>query len=129
VWLIAIFYLLSMASTLLSLAAVLTGIVEITPAQQRYFDSLGPVDYMGNLLILLISTWAVIEFFLMRKAAVRAFVIALLLNMALTAFHLMATNWREATGDSGLATVIVSWIVSLGVLMYAENLQRRGVLK
>ena len=70
------FYLLSIASTLVSLAAVVTGIVEITPAQQRYFDSLGPVDYLGNLLILLISAWAVVEFFLMRKAAVRAFVIA-----------------------------------------------------
>lgn len=122
------FYLLSIASTLLSLAAVVTGIVEITPAQQRYFDSLGPADYLGNLLILLISAWAVVEFFLMRRAAVRAFAIALAMNVALTAFHLVATNWREAAGGSGLATVIVSWIVSVGVLLYAKTLERRGVL-
>jgi hypothetical protein len=129
VWVIAIFFLLSMASTLVSLAAVVTGIEPVTPAQQRYFDSLGPVDYLGNLLILLISAWAVVEFFLLRKAAVRAFVIALAMNVALTAFHLMATNWREAAGGSGLPTVIVSWIVSVAVLLYAQNLQRRGVLK
>ncbi len=128
VWVIAVFYLLSIASTLVSLAAVLTGIVEVTPAQQRYFDSLGPVDYLGNSLILFISAWAVIEFFLMRKAAVRAFVIALVMNIALTAFHLIATNWREAAGGSGLATVVVSWIVSVGVILYARHLQRRGLL-
>ncbi|HTL02312.1 MAG TPA: hypothetical protein VL243_08800 [Vicinamibacterales bacterium] len=128
VWVIAIFYLLSMASTLVSLAAVLTGIVAITPEQQRYFDSLGPVDYLGNVLILLIGAWAVLELFLMRKAAVRAFVIALVMNVGLTAFHLLATNWREAAGGSGLATVIVSWIVSVGVLLYAKRLSNRGVL-
>ena len=128
VWVIAIFYLLSIASTLVSLASVMTGIVEVTPAQQRYFDSLGPIDYLGNFLILLISAWAVIEFFLMRKAAVRAFVIALLMNILLTAFHLVATNWREAAGGSALATVIVSWFVSVGVLLYAKSLDRRGML-
>jgi hypothetical protein len=129
VWVIAIFYLLSIASTLVSLAAMVTGIVPATPAQQRYFDSLGPVDYLGNLLILLISAWAVVEFFRMRKAAVRAFVIALAMNVGLTAFHLIATNWREAAGGSGLATVIVSWIVSVGVLLYAQKLLDRGVLR
>jgi hypothetical protein len=129
VWVIAIFYLLSIASTLVSLAAVVTGIESVTPAQKRYFDSLGPIDYLGNLLILLISGWAVVEFFLLRRAAVRAFVIALAMNVALTAFHLMATNWREAAGGSGLPTVIVSWIVSVAVLLYARNLERRGVLK
>ena len=127
-WVIAIFYLLSMASTLVSLAAVLTGIVPVTEAQQRYFDSLGPVDYLGNLLILFISMWAVIEFFMMRKAAVRAFLFALALNVSLTMFHLIATNWREAAGGSGLATVVVSWIVSVGVLVYARTLLNRGLL-
>ena len=125
---IAVFYLLSIASTLVSLAAVVTGIVQVTPAQQRYFDSLGPIDYLGNSLILLISAWAVLEFFLMRKAAVRAFIIALVMNVALTAFHLVATNWREAAGGSGLATVVVSWIVSVAVVLYAKNLQHRGLL-
>jgi hypothetical protein len=129
VWVIAIFYLLSIATTLLSLASVVTGVVEVTPAQQSYFDSLGPVDYLGNTLILLISAWAVLEFFRLRKAAVRAFAVALGLNVALTLFHLVATNWREAAGGSGLATVVVSWIVSVGVLLYARHLQQRGVLQ
>jgi len=75
-----------------------------------------------------LSAWAVLELFLMRKAAVRAFVIALVMNVGLTAFHLLATNWREAAGGSGLATVIVSWIVSVGVLLYAKRLSDRGVL-
>ena len=89
VWIISIFYLLSIASTLVSLASVITGVVEVTPAQRQYFDSLGPVDYLGNLLILLISAWAVIELFLLRNAAVRAFIIALVMNVGLTAFHLI----------------------------------------
>jgi hypothetical protein len=128
VWVISIFYLLSIGSTLLSLVEVLTGIVEVTPAQERYFASLGPVDYLGNLLTLLISAWAVIELFLMRKAAVRAFVIALIMNVGLTAFHLIATNWKEAAGSSGLVTVVVSWVVSIAVLLYANRLQQRGQL-
>jgi hypothetical protein len=128
VWGIAVFYLLSIASTLVSLASVATGFVRLTPEQQRYFASLGPIDYLGNLLILLISAWAVVEFFLMRKAAVRAFLIALILNAALTAFHLLATNWTDAVGGSGVAMVSASWIVSVCVLLYARHLQRRGVL-
>jgi hypothetical protein len=128
VWVIAMFYLVSIGSTLLSLAAVVTGIVQMTAAQQRYFASLGPVDYLGNLLILLLSAWAVIELFLLRDAAVRAFVIALLMNVALTAVHLLATNWREAAGGSGLTMVAVSWAISAAVLLYARKLQRQGVL-
>ena len=128
-WVIAIFYLLSIAFTLLSLAAVVAGTVNVTPAQRQYFASLGPVDYLGNALTLIISAWAAIEFFLLRSAAVRAFVIGLVMNVGLTAFHLLATNWRDAAGSSGLLTVAVSWIVSVGVLLYAMALQRRGVLR
>ena len=128
VWVISIFYLLSIASTLVSLAAIVTGIVHVTAEQQRYFASLGPVDYVGNSVILLISAWAVVELFLMRKAAVRAFMIALVMNVGLTIFHLLATNWQEAVGRTGLFTVIMSWCVSVGVLLYAKKLQRRGVL-
>lgn len=128
VWVISIFYLLSIGSTLLSLAAVLTGVIEITPAQRLYFASLGPVDYLGNSLALLISAWAVIEFFLLRKAAVRAFLVALVMNMGLTAFHLIETNWSEAAGGSGVLMVMLSWAVSIAVLLYAKSLDRRGVL-
>ena len=53
---------------------------------------------------------------------------ALVMNIGLTAFHLIATNWREAVGESGLVTVVVSWIVSVGVVPYAKQLQHRGVL-
>ena len=128
VWLICVFYVLSIASTLISLAAVLTGTAELTPAQQRYFASLGPVDYLGNVLILAISGWAIFELFELRKAAVRALIIVLIMNLGLTAFHLLATNWVEAVGSSGIYRVVVSWAVLAVVLVYAWMLQREGVL-
>jgi hypothetical protein len=128
VWVIAAFYLLSIGSTLLSLAAVMTGIVQVTPAQQQYFASLGPLDYLGTSVILLLVAWAVVELFLMRNAAVLAFLIALVMNVGLTIVHLLATNWREAAGGSGLTTVLVSWTISVAVLAYARWLQHRKLL-
>jgi len=128
VWIISTFYLLSIVSTLIALATVLSGNAGLTPAQQQYFASLGPLDYLGNSLALLISAWAAIEFFLLRRAAVRAFVVALIMNLGLTAFHLLATNWREAAGGSGVATVMLSWIISAAVLLYARKLERDGIL-
>lgn len=122
------FYLYSMASTIISLGSVVSGVAHLTPAQERYFASLGPLDYLGNFLGLAISGWAVIELFLLRQAAVRAFLVVLIMNLGLTAFHLLSTNWTEAIGRSGLFPVVVSWMVSAGVLIYAWALKRRHVL-
>jgi hypothetical protein len=91
-------------------------------------SSLGPIDYVGNGLILVFSGWAIVELFLLRAAAIRALLFVLLMNFGLTAVNLLETNWLEAVGLSGMVTVGVSWAVLAAVLAYAWKLKRDGVL-
>ena len=47
VWVVCAYFAVSIAGTLISLLQLLDGEMSLTPAQQAYFDNLGPVDYIG----------------------------------------------------------------------------------
>ena len=128
VWIVCVYFAVSIAATVISLVQLLEGEMSITPAQQAYFEKLGPTDYIGGATTLLLSSWAAVELFRLRKRAVAILSTVLILNLGASLYHLIATNWSEALGMTGLAGVAAGLSLLSLILIYAWTLQRRGVL-
>ena len=128
VWIVSAFYVLSAGNTLLSFALLFGGVIKITAAEEAYFTSLTGVDWFFSLAIGVISMSAAVCLFLLRRVAVALFSVALVLNLALSAFHVMRTNWIEVLGGAGLVGVLGGWLVLVAVIVYARRLAKRGLL-
>lgn len=128
VWIVCLYFAVSIAVTVISLAQLLEGEMSITPAQQAYFENLGPTDYIGGATTLLLSSWAAVELFRLRKRAVSILSTVLILNLGASLYHLFATNWSDALGMTGLAGVAAGLSLLSIILVYGWTLQRRGVL-
>jgi hypothetical protein len=128
VWIVSAYFALSITGTVISLAQLLAGEMSLTPAQQEYFKTLGPTDYIGGATTLLLSSWAAVELFRLRARAVTILFVVLALNVGASLYHLLATNWSDALGMTGLAGVAAGLSLLAIILVYAWTLQRRGVL-
>jgi hypothetical protein len=128
VWIVSMYFALSITGTVISLAELLAGELTLTRAQQDYFETLGPTDYIGGATTLLLSSWAAVELFRLRARAVRILFVVLVLNVGASLYHLLATNWSDALGMTGLASVTAGLSVLAIILVYAWTLERRGVL-
>ncbi|MCM3881446.1 MAG: hypothetical protein ND807_15160 [Vicinamibacterales bacterium] len=122
------YFAVSIAGTLISLAQLLAGGIPLTPAQQAYFDNLGPTDYIGGAMTLCLSSWAALDLFYLRKRVVKTLTTVLVLNLGASLYQLIATNWSAALGVTGLAGVAAGLSLLAIILIYAWTLQRRGVL-
>jgi hypothetical protein len=76
----------------------------------------------------IIGLTGAIALFLLRRLAVVLFSLALALNLLLTAFQTMRTNWTEALGGSGLFGVLLGWGILVVVILYTRGLAKKGVL-
>jgi hypothetical protein len=128
VWIASVYFALSIGGTMISLIDLVAGDMSLTAAQQAYFDSLGPTDYAGAATTLLLSSWGAIELFRLRARAVTIFLVVLALNAGASLYHLLATNWSDALGTTGLSGVAAGLSLLAIILVYAWTLQRRGVL-
>ncbi|MDA0238266.1 MAG: hypothetical protein O3B03_07110 [Proteobacteria bacterium] len=126
VWLVSAFYLLSAGWTLLSFALIFGGAIKITAAQEAYFASLSGVDWFFSLAIGVVGFSAAVCLFLLRRVALALFPIALALNLAFTAVHVMRTNWAEALGGAGLVGALFGWLILVAVIVYTRRLAKRG---
>jgi hypothetical protein len=128
VWIACLYFAVSIAGTLISLAELIAGELPLTAAQQAYFDNLGPTDYLGGATTLCLSSWAAIDLFYLRRRAVMTLTTVLVLNLGASLYHLIATNWSAALGLTGLAGVVAGLCLLAIILIYAWTLQRHGVL-
>src|SRR3972149_5386743 len=92
VWVISGFYLFSVGWTLLSFALIFSGAISINAAQQQYFASLGTLDYLSSVGIGVVTIWAAVLLFRLRKGAGPAFGLAVVLNIGLTLIQVLTKN-------------------------------------
>ncbi|MBI4524440.1 MAG: hypothetical protein HY695_11600 [Deltaproteobacteria bacterium] len=128
VWVVCVFYVLSAGWTLLSLALIFTGAMKMNAAQQAYFGSLTSADWFFSFSISVLSFAGAVSLFLLRRVAVALFAVAFGLNIALTLFHTVRTNWTEAVGGPGIVGIVLGWVVLIAVILYARSLAKKGVL-
>jgi hypothetical protein len=128
VWIVSAYFALSITGTVISLVELLAGEMSLTRAQQDYFETLGPTDYIGGATTLLLCSWAAVELFRLRARAVTILFVVLALNVGASLYHLLATNSSDALGITGLAGVAAALSLLAIILVYAWTLQRRDVL-
>ena len=130
VWVISGFYLLSVGWTLLSMALVLGGAIELNEAQRTYFESLTALDWGWSISIGLLGGAASVALLLLRRVAVRLFGIVFVLNIGQ---HLYQLLWRSYTSvaratPGAPAGMIIGLVILLVIVRYAWNLERKGIL-
>jgi hypothetical protein len=128
VWVISLFYIFFVATTLLSFFLVFSGAVPTDPPTQAYFHNLGVFDHLSTIALGIITLTATISLFRLRRSAVALFTTALAFNVALTAFHAVAKGWTQASGGTGLIATSLAWLTLGAIIAYARRLAKRGVL-
>ena len=130
-WVKAIFalFVISGLWAILSWSLVLTGRINLQEPQRAYFDSLSIGDYIVTFLLASMNTGAAIGLFLLRKWASNLFWAALVLNLAVTGWNMIAKGLVAALGGSGSVGLLIGMGLLFAVCFYANRLARTGILK
>ena len=132
VWIITIYYLLSVIWILLSLVAFFNGVILTsteTETQRAYLESFNSLHWIMIILLAILTISAVILLFLLRKKSILLFGVLLVADIGITIFEMLRTNWLEISGGiSGLIGKIISWIILFVIILYARNLAKKQIL-
>lgn len=129
VWVITIFYVISAGWTLLSLALIYSRVIPLNEAQAAYFKSQTFLDILFAIATGLLNFLGAIYLFLLRRAAFYLFLLAFVLGMVMTVYHIFFKNWLAAIGGPGLIGVIIGWGTSVAIIIYARKLIKKDILK
>jgi len=128
VWIVFLFYLISVGYTGLSFFLVYSGSIPVTPEQARYFQNLSAFDYTITALSSLLNLAGAIALFQLRKIAFHLFTAALVVAILQTLIHAITTNFVNALGGPGAIGILIAYGVLAAVCLYAWKLKARGVL-
>ncbi len=129
VWVISIFYFLSAGWVLLSFSLIYSGAIPLNEAQKAYFQSQTVFDHGSTIVIGASNLVGAILLFLLRKQAFHFFVAAFSVGLALTLYQIVAKNWLGAIGGPGLVGAVISWAISVAIIIYSKRLTARKILK
>jgi hypothetical protein len=128
VWVISIFYLFSMAWTLLSFTLIYNGDMPMTEAQKHYFSSETLIDIISMVVTSSLSMAGAMLLFMLKREAFYAFAWALILSIFTAVYHILFKNFVAAIGVSGLINFSVTWCISVAILLYSFSLENKGIL-
>jgi hypothetical protein len=129
VWLISIFYVLSVGWTIFSYFMIFSGAIPQTEQVKAYYQSLTIIDYVPSLVIGTAYLVGAILLFLLKKPAFLLFLITFGVNLVFTVYQIFATNWLSAIGGPGLCGAIFGYIINIAIIVYSKRLIDKGVLR
>lgn len=129
VWIISIFYFLSIAWALLALSLVVFGRLPLNPAQQAYFSRLGTLDWIVSLAIVGCNLGGAVALLMLRKQAPYLFLVGLVISLAQIAWQVQSKSLLALAGGSGLIGLIASPLIALAVIAYGFHLRNRRILR
>jgi len=127
VWIIAIFYCISIPLTLLGFYLILSGSSTMPTAQQAYFNSLTAFDYSITIIIAIANLFGAITLFLLRRTALLYLTCALVLNVILHIWHVLSKGYPTAAGVS-VVSMVLSLAIAFAVCIYTWKLCEKDVL-
>ena len=130
VWAIFIFYVFSVATTLLSFSLIRQGKVVLPPAEASIWAEMGAFDFVWSLLIGALGLYAAICLFQLRSIAARLFLILLIIQIVTSIWYAFTTNWGNFlfTHPSRAIAALLVWALAFAFWYYADRLKRCGVL-
>ena len=128
VWVIAIFYFISVGWTLFSFVSIYSGLIPVNEAQAVYFESQTIIDILFTIVIGLLNFVGAIFLFLLRRSAFHLFLSAFVFGLMMTVYHIMFKNWLAAIGGPGIIGAIIGWGIAIATILYARKLIRAEIL-
>ena len=129
IWLITIFYTMSVGWTLLSFSLILSGSIPIkTAAQRAYFEALSSADILLTVLIGVANFSGALALFLLRRGAFRLFGVAFATTTLWSLWHIATTGWIHALGGADFVGAISGYGLAAVVCVYAWKLIKKGTL-
>ncbi len=128
IWLIAIFYGVSVPWTVLSFWRTNSGAIPLTGAQAAYFASLSAFDYFVSIATGVCTLCGAVALFFLRKSSVPLLLVGLGLNAAVLVWHSLTKQWVAAMSGPGMVGAVIGWTLTIAVVVYAWRLMKRGAL-
>ena len=129
IWLITIFYTMSVGWTLLSFSLILSGSIPIkTAAQRAYFEALSSADILLTVLIGVANFSGALALFLLRRVAFCLFVVAFATTTLLSLWHIATKGWIQALGGADFVGAISGYGIAAVVCVYSWKLIKKGTL-
>ena len=132
VWVISIFFFISVSWNILSYYLVYSGVFPLEPTQEALLGSFTVVDHSLSVAIAVLNLAGALSLFLLRRRAYHFFLAALSLNLVTMIWYFVARGgvrkFLEATGWAGLIGQMMGLGLLTAVWLYARKLKKSGVL-
>jgi len=128
VWIVLAWSLLSAGYTLFSFWMIYVRAIPLSPDAAMYLASLTPLDHAGTALLLLLNLLGAMALVMLRKIAVALLVAALALNLLITLINVTSRGFLTTLGASGATGLLVGYLVTISICLYAWRLKARGLL-
>ena len=128
VWVISILYFISAGTYFLSLALIFSGAASID-AQSQYFQSLTVLDHAVAFVAVALNLLGAVFLLLLKKPAFWLFLAAFGIDTAAVIYQIFAKHWLDANEGPNLAISVITFCISIGVILYSKRLVGKGILK
>lgn len=125
-WIVAIYFVLTSGSSLLSYVALYGGLVPLTPEQEQHIAMMPKFTVVFSAFLMVVNLAGGILLALRRKIAFYLLAVSAGLNICSLAFNIFS-GAAPAPGVS-IAQTIVPYLVLLGILLFVFVLYRKRVL-
>lgn len=127
VWVISIWYFISVIWTAFSFFLIKSGVVPVPPASQKYFDNLNAFDYISTFGLLIVNLLTVIYLFKLKKVAIKIFTVGVIFNCVVLAYNYIFKNYGAVMGQGNFG-VVLGIMAMIAVIFYMKHLEKKGIL-
>jgi hypothetical protein len=128
VWLISIFFFISVCWTMLSFYLINFDFITVPIETKQYINSLTFKDYFITITIGLINLIAAIYLILLNKIAFFLFCSSLIINILFTSLQAINKGFLKTLSSGGLIGAIIGYLILIGVCLYARKLIKSNIL-
>lgn len=125
VWIIVVWYFVSLLVTLVSLYLIYKGAVPLSDDDKSYYKNLGLLDHLVTAIVTVTNGAGALYLFRLRKEALVCFSNALLLSIAWGFWSIFHEHLLRVVP---LPSLILGWVIRLLVCRYVSRLIDKGVL-
>lgn len=128
VWLITVYYGMSVCWTAISFYLIFTETIPLTATQKWYFQNLTLLDWVATVAIGVLNLAAVTLLFTLHRQAVVLFGTGITLGVLITVWHVLTKGFLAALPAGGLLGWLIGMAIQVSVFLYSLHLSKVGLL-
>ena len=129
VWVISMFYFISLGWVLFSFASMYFGFLPVNEARAAYFKSMTIIDILFTVIIYLLDFAGAIYLFLLKRGAFRLLLSSFALTLLRIVYLILFRNLLAAITYMLIIEVIIGWIITIAIILYIRKLVKTEMLR